>query len=120
MKFALSMYSNSLLFVLLRIKILSIIKEIFVLDLKQGKELMIPKELRMDHLPMSFRFYDPIIKILQLNIDDDTKYQYNIRSQIHKSQIINGNFVAQFVAKLLQIDDKPYHMVKRAHLKNLP
>jgi hypothetical protein len=40
---------------------------------------MIPKELRIDHLPMSFQYYDPIIKVLQLNIDDDTKYAYNIR-----------------------------------------
>ena len=43
---------------LLRIKL---IKEKFILELEQGQEVYIPKELSCDSYPVSFRYYDPII-----------------------------------------------------------
>lgn len=36
-------------------------KEIFILDLEQGKEVFIPKELRQDRMPQSFIYYDSIL-----------------------------------------------------------
>ena len=39
-------------------------KQIFVLDVEQGQEVFILDDLSQRFLPPSFRFYDPIIKII--------------------------------------------------------
>lgn len=39
-------------------------KEMFLLDLQQGMEVLIPYELSQDHLPMSYRFYDFILQFI--------------------------------------------------------
>lgn len=70
---------RGLVFLFMRLKIIKLIREIFILDLKQGREMMIPAELRMDKLPESFKFYDPILSILQRDIDFFSKYAFNIR-----------------------------------------
>jgi hypothetical protein len=36
-------------------------------------ESLIPNDLSQDKLPYSFRFYDPIIAIIQENISDNKK-----------------------------------------------
>lgn len=38
-------------------------KQLFVLELEQGREVLIPKVLSQVNLPQSFRYYDPIIRI---------------------------------------------------------
>ena len=38
-------------------------KQLFVLELERGHEVMIPKTLQITSLPHSFRYYDPLIKI---------------------------------------------------------
>jgi len=50
-----------------------LVKELFTLEIEQGCEVFIPKELSQKSLPVSFRFYDPIIKIVQGLISDDTQ-----------------------------------------------
>lgn len=50
---------------------------------------MIPPMLRVNILPPSFQFYDPIINILNQQIDDDNiKYQFNIQKQINSTNLI--------------------------------
>ena len=36
------------------------VKTLFLYDIEMGIEVFIPPELSMDHLPRSFRYYDPI------------------------------------------------------------
>ena len=36
------------------------VKTLFLYDIELGVEAFIPRDLSMDHLPKSFRYYDPI------------------------------------------------------------
>jgi hypothetical protein len=74
---------KTILYVLIRLKYIHVTKQVFVLDLKQGKELMIPPELRTDNFPMSMRFYDPIFRILELQIEDETKFSFTTQRNIN-------------------------------------
>ena len=42
----------------------SLSREIFLLDVEQGDEVRIPKEIQQDDLSISFRFYDPILALI--------------------------------------------------------
>lgn len=44
---------------------IQIAKELFILEIEQGAEVFIPKELSQDHLPYSMRYYDPIVALIQ-------------------------------------------------------
>ena len=48
-------------------------KQIFIQDIEEGLETMIPKDLSQARLPYSCRYYDPILAILQSGITDDRK-----------------------------------------------
>jgi len=39
-------------------------KELLILEIEQGNTVKVPKSLRQDVFPMSFRYYDPILKII--------------------------------------------------------
>ena len=54
-------------------------KELFIADLEQGKECFIPKELSQDTLPYSFRYYDPIIQIVQENVSENKRENFALR-----------------------------------------
>ena len=45
-------------------------KKLFVMDISNGDEVFIPKDLSQDQLPYSFRFYDPLIKIVQTRMSE--------------------------------------------------
>jgi len=47
---------------------LKLIKDVFLWEIEEGVESFIPKELSQDHMPSSFRYYDPIIAIISENI----------------------------------------------------
>lgn len=44
------------------------IKELFIHEVEEGCETFIPKDLSQDHLPMSFRYYDPVIAIVSEHV----------------------------------------------------
>ena len=39
----------------------------FIYNIELGRETLIPKDLCQDHLPLSYRYYDPIIAIISEN-----------------------------------------------------
>ena len=43
------------------LKRIGIAKELFIMEMSKGLEVYIPKDLSQGHLPLSMRFYDPII-----------------------------------------------------------
>lgn len=61
---------HSQLFTIAILQLIKLSKEVFMIDLEQGYESFIPKELSQDHLPMSFRYYDPIFHIVDDLFDD--------------------------------------------------
>ena len=46
------------------LKRVDIVKELFIQEIEQGKECIIPKDLSQDKLPISFRYYDPVISLV--------------------------------------------------------
>ena len=43
---------------------MELVKELFLMDLENGVEVLIPKELSQDHMPPSFRYYDHILMLI--------------------------------------------------------
>lgn len=39
-------------------------RELFLMDVESGVEVLIPQELSQKKLPHSFRYYDPILNIV--------------------------------------------------------
>ena len=39
-------------------------KQMFLMDLENGIEVLIPDELSQDHMPPSFRYYDLILMLI--------------------------------------------------------
>lgn len=64
------------------LKIYKIEKEIFLLNFEQGHEVLIPKELAQDSLPISFRYYDPIIMLIQDKLSRERREYYKIKKQL--------------------------------------
>ena len=52
---------------------IALVKEIILYDLEKGYDILIPKELSQDELPYSFRYYDPIIAMIQENFSEISK-----------------------------------------------
>ena len=42
---------------------LKLVKEIFVIEIEQNREVFFPKELNQNDLPYSFRYYDHLINV---------------------------------------------------------
>lgn len=48
-------------------------KFLFIQEIEQGQEVFIPYQLSQDHFPISMRYYDPILHIVNLEISDEKK-----------------------------------------------
>ena len=51
------------LFIQVFLRCIKLRKEVFMLDIEEGREVFIPRELAQDGLPWSFRYYDPILRL---------------------------------------------------------
>ena len=83
---------NDLFFIKAILKKKEIIKKKFVLDLEQGQEVFIPRDLSCDIYPASFRFYDPIIQITNNLISKYSKIYYSFKTEFNLSKIKNSNW----------------------------
>ena len=61
---------KGILFVEILLQKYQLLKELFLFEIEDGRATFIPKDLSQDHLPMSFRYYDPIIAIVSENISN--------------------------------------------------
>lgn len=50
------------------------------MDVEDGGEVYIPKELSQDHLPYSFRYYDPILNLIMDNFDEEKVEYFQIKN----------------------------------------
>lgn len=48
-----------------------LVKQLFIMDVEEGGEILIPRELSQDQLPQSFRYYDPILNIIMDNFTQE-------------------------------------------------
>jgi hypothetical protein len=61
------------------LKKIEVSKLLFIKEIEEGQETFIPAELAQDHLPFSFRYYDPILAIVQENLARDRKEYFTIK-----------------------------------------
>jgi len=60
---------GGLIYVQAILKRIQIAKDLMIIELEQGNEVLISKELSQDDLPLSFRYYDSILRIIQRKIN---------------------------------------------------
>lgn len=57
-------------------------KQSFLLHFEQGNEVMIPEELSQDDMPLSFRYYDPIIILIQERLSQNKREYFKVKKQL--------------------------------------
>ena len=61
---------KGILYVEALLKKIKMVKNFQLFDIEKGNQILIPQELSQSNLPYSFRYYDPIIAIIQENVSD--------------------------------------------------
>ena len=57
-------------------------KEMFALEIEEGTEVRIPALLSHDELPLSFQYYDPVIKLVQAHISAQKREFYSAKNKL--------------------------------------
>jgi hypothetical protein len=78
----------------------------FLLDVQQGRESFIPGELCQDHLPWSYRFYDPILEVVQNYIDEDRKEYFFSKNMLNYKNFKETNMKERIYQKYLSGGEK--------------
>ena len=76
-------------------------KQLFVLELEQGQEVLIPSDLAQLDLPWSYRFYDPIMSNVDARLSRDVKQYYNLQAQYAKNEERDKNIYVKKAMKKL-------------------
>jgi len=71
---------HGLFFIETLLRKIKLAKQIFVLDLEQGQEVFILSDLSQRNLPLSFRYYDPIIKIVFNRMTQESKQYFSMQT----------------------------------------
>lgn len=67
---------------------IKMIKQKFILELLQGKEISIPRQLMQQDLPTSFKYYDPIILFLNDFIEEQQKVAFTTQRRIYYDNLL--------------------------------
>lgn len=90
-------------FIKVLLESISIVRSIFILNFEENAmEILVPSELSNDKLPQSFRFYDPILRIIQENCTQATKKYHNMLIQMNLIKVVAESSKLRF---LNYIDD---------------
>lgn len=73
---------GDIIYVYILLKRIEIAKELMVLEVEQGNEVLISGELSQDGLPASFRYYDSIIRIVQKMMKPNRREYYMNKKQL--------------------------------------
>ena len=84
---------------------IEIVKQLFMIDIEDGNQVFIPYLLSQDQLPYSMRFYDPIIAIVQENISDELKEEFNLKNSVAFAVHRHSDFKQALLEKLGVVDN---------------
>lgn len=79
------------LYIQILLKKIQMARILFIAKLEQGLEVMIPHELSQDQLPISFRFYDPILQIANEDCREVVRCEFNIKNKLNANRLNNEN-----------------------------
>lgn len=91
---------KGMLFIRLCQEQIKIAKQMFTMDIESGSEAYIPKLLSQDSLPMSFRFYDPIMKIVQGLMGDDKKNYFLLKGTTELTVLRKVDVYNEFLERM--------------------
>jgi hypothetical protein len=73
---------GGMLFLRLLMYKIQLAKEIFMIELELGKEVFVPKDMSQSKLPISFRFYDPIINMIKKRMLVERREYYGLKKAL--------------------------------------
>ena len=111
---------NDIFFIKAILKKKAVVKEKFVLELEQGQEVYIPKDLTQDHLPASFRYYDPIIQISNNLISKQSKIYHSFKTEFNLNKIKGSDWKRDLMMDIGFLDRPENKKVTHKHaIRNL-
>lgn len=84
---------------MLRTKIIELKVKLFINNLNLGEGIALPKELSMTPYPDSFRFYDPVLSIMQRFCQDSTRTIFRMKKQMTVKNMIEKDLGYNFMQK---------------------
>ena len=85
------------IYIMLTLEESKINKQLFVYQVEQGDEAIVPKCLAMGDLPQSYQFYNPILRIIESLIQNQKKVQFVERNdQLFKQAYMEQDFISKF------------------------
>lgn len=72
-----------------------------MLDIEQGQEVFILNDISQRNLPLSFRYYDPIIKIIFSKMTKESKEFYNSQTNSKLDKLKEDNKWIKFKDSLI-------------------
>jgi len=69
-------------FIHVMLRKIKIAKEMFISNIECGKDVFIPQELSQDHLPSSFRYYDPIVQIINNDCSVEARQNFILKNKM--------------------------------------
>ena len=89
---------RKMLFIKIKLKVISLAKEIFILDINLGNKIYVPKEININKFPSSYRYYDFILQFIQeyISILKKTKItnQAVDRARFDQTNNVKAKFMA--------------------------
>jgi hypothetical protein len=76
-----------------------LVKELFINEVENGTETYIPKDLSQDHLPMSYRYYDPIIAIISEHVSHQKRENLTLKQKVAYKLHFDGDVRRQILEK---------------------
>jgi hypothetical protein len=70
------------------------------MQIEDGEEVFIPKELSQDGLPFSFRFYDPVLISIQAFCSEAAREKFQLKNKIALERYVADDLVKTFIDKL--------------------
>ena len=58
-------------------KRINLSKDMLMLEIEEGKEAYLSKDLNLDHLPYSYRYYDFLLNYVNKQLADDRREYYS-------------------------------------------
>lgn len=78
---------HGLTYIEITLKQIQLAKQLFILNIEQGEEAIIPIQLSQKNLQLSYRFYDPILKIIQDECSDSKRDFYSLKNKLTLARI---------------------------------
>lgn len=88
------------------LKKIDVAKQLLVIELEQGLEVFIPRELQQHDLPSSFRYFDCILQLIQDSISRERKQFFLLNLQFNLNQMRERDHLELTKQKCIGLEEK--------------